>query len=212
MWVFVKQPLGQNGYSHAVIAADGEPVGFVRVTSEEEIAVGSSNGALSQPKAEDVGGISGPVPEAFPKGFRHFYLMKYEMTQGQYAAMLNTVSDSDSFARANFNSRSYYGNRGTIGLQDGQFVAGKPDRPMNFVTWDDSLAFADWAGLRPMTELEFSKAARGSRSPIENEYPWGTGTTDGVARMVGVNDDLVLSNGSPNTVILQASAATRSSQ
>lgn len=36
------------------------------------------------------------------------------------------------------------------------------------------LAFADWAGLRPMPELEYAKAARGPQAPIGTEYPWNT--------------------------------------
>ena len=30
---------------------------------------------------------------------------------------------------------------------------------MNFVSFTDALAFTDWAGLRPITELEYEKAA-----------------------------------------------------
>ena len=51
--------------------------------------------------------------------------------------------------------------RGTIRLDGNAYVAGAPSRPANWISWDDGLAFADWAGLRPMTELEFTKAARG---------------------------------------------------
>ena len=38
----------------------------------------------------------------------------------------------------------------------------------------DCMAFAAWAGLRPMTELEFEKACRGPLKPVPNEYAWGT--------------------------------------
>ncbi len=38
----------------------------------------------------------------------------------------------------------------------------------------DGLAYLDWAGLRPMTELEYEKACRGTTFPVANEYPWGT--------------------------------------
>ena len=37
----------------------------------------------------------------------------------------------------------------------------------------DVLAFLDWSGLRPMTELEFEKASRGPLAPIQGEFPWG---------------------------------------
>ena len=44
----------------------------------------------------------------------------------------------------------------------------------NYLSWADAAAYADWSGLRPMTELEFEKAARGTIIPIPNEYAWGT--------------------------------------
>ena len=51
---------------------------------------------------------------------------------------------------------------------DGQWIA------CNFLSWMDGAAYADWAGLRPMTELEFEKACRGTITPVANEYIWGT--------------------------------------
>jgi formylglycine-generating enzyme required for sulfatase activity len=44
----------------------------------------------------------------------------------------------------------------------------------NFLSWGDLTAYLDWSGLRPMTELEFEKACRGTLSPVPDEYPWGT--------------------------------------
>ena len=46
----------------------------------------------------------------------------------------------------------------------------------NFLSWMDGAAYSDWAGLRPMTELEFEKACRGPETPVANEYAWGTVT------------------------------------
>jgi len=47
-------------------------------------------------------------------------------------------------------------------------------RAMNFLNWEDVVAWLDWAGLRPMTELEFEKAARGPLLPKSGEFAWGT--------------------------------------
>ncbi|MFH0864829.1 MAG: SUMF1/EgtB/PvdO family nonheme iron enzyme [Bacteroidota bacterium] len=51
---------------------------------------------------------------------------------------------------------------------DGQYIS------CNFLGWADGAAFADWAGLRPMTEFEYEKACRGSQNPVADEYAWGT--------------------------------------
>ena len=48
------------------------------------------------------------------------------------------------------------------------------DIPMNTIDCRDLMAILDWAGLRPMTELEFEKAARGPMTPVRNEFAWGT--------------------------------------
>ncbi len=50
---------------------------------------------------------------------------------------------------------------------DGQWIA------CNYLNWADVAAYLDWSGLRPMTELEFEKAARGPLTPVANEYAWG---------------------------------------
>lgn len=47
----------------------------------------------------------------------------------------------------------------------------------NFLSWNDLLAYLDWAALRPMTELEYEKACRGpvSAGPfIGGMHAWGT--------------------------------------
>lgn len=55
------------------------------------------------------------------------------------------------------------GNQG----DDGEWI------PCNFLSWMDGAAYLDWAGLRPMTELEFEKASRGSDNPVAFENAWG---------------------------------------
>jgi formylglycine-generating enzyme required for sulfatase activity len=48
------------------------------------------------------------------------------------------------------------------------------DVAANQVMWTDEAAYLDWAGLRPMTELEYEKACRGNQTPVMGEYAWGT--------------------------------------
>jgi formylglycine-generating enzyme required for sulfatase activity len=173
----------------------GEPAGLIQITSEAELAIGPTDGALYYRQGTYHGDRSGPLPAAFPKGYQAFYVMKYEITQGQYAAFLNTLSDGATFERVNFGGRSYQQRRGTIRLENSRYNATSPQRPMNFISWDDGLAFADWAALRPMTELEFTKACRGPEQPQAGEFPWGTASRDKLARLVDANDELVMVNG-----------------
>ncbi|MFZ4060362.1 MAG: SUMF1/EgtB/PvdO family nonheme iron enzyme [Bacteroidia bacterium] len=56
---------------------------------------------------------------------------------------------------------------------DGEWIA------MSQLNWMDGCAYMDWAGLRPMTELEFEKACRGDQAPLANEYAWGSTSITG---------------------------------
>ena len=42
----------------------------------------------------------------------------------------------------------------------------------NFLSWDDGLAYLDWACLRPMSEMEFEKACRGHQF-LRRSMAWG---------------------------------------
>jgi formylglycine-generating enzyme required for sulfatase activity len=60
------------------------------------------------------------------------------------------------------------------------YAADAPHVACNFITHIDGSAYASWAGLRPMTELEFEKACRGPLKPVPNEYAWGTAAIAGM--------------------------------
>lgn len=147
----------------------------------------------------------------FPTGYKAFYCMKYEITQGQYVDFLNTITRVQQNRRTQTNlavgvtsvagryvmynqASMYYRNGircdGTIHSSnpitfycdydgddvgnesnDGQWIA------CNYLNWMDGCAYADWAGLRPMTELEFEKVCRGPNSSVSGEFAWGTNST-----------------------------------
>ncbi len=178
--------------------ASGNPDGLYKITSEDqEIKVGPERGALYYTSLHKPyqGDMTGTVPASFPNGYSAFYIMKYETSQGQYTDFLNTLSGGQSQMRAPHGGKGYYKYRGTIKIKDDKFYAGKPARPANYITWDDGAAFADWAGLRPMTELEFTKASRGPGEPIPHEFPWNTDSKEQILRRVNLEGDLVLLNG-----------------
>ena len=171
--------------------AEGRHAGIWRVTSEAEIPVGARAGALHYKASEYTGDGEGPVPASFPKGTRAFYVMKYEILQGQYADFLNTLHEYAASFRSPIGGRGYHAERGSITLEGGRYVAAAPGRPANFMSWDDGAAFADWAGLRPWTELEFTRAARGPAEPVANDFPWGSASRERLLRRNQPDDELL---------------------
>jgi len=75
-----------------------------------------------------------------------------------------------------------------------------PHVACNFLRHDDGTAFASWAGLRPLTELELEKAGRGPLRPVPDEYAWGT---DRIAGMEPASGHYVLENaGQPDETVV----------
>lgn len=124
------------------------------------------------------------LPAPFPKGYAAFYCMKYEITEGQWVDFFNTLTDTQKSTRditgfhATYQGKNSDGvtNRNTVAWTGGDATTARRDRACGYLCWADVCAFADWAGLRPMTELEFEKACRGPLTPVANEYAWGTAT------------------------------------
>ncbi|OFX68969.1 MAG: hypothetical protein A2X12_05550 [Bacteroidetes bacterium GWE2_29_8] len=143
------------------------------VTSENAITV--ANDALST-SLYTSGGCTPPIganviPALYPKGYKAFYCMKYEITQGQYADFLNTLTDDQCINRYYTASAS---NRYSLNGTWPNITASMPYLAMNRMGWADLCAYLDWSALRPMTEMEFEKACRGDQIPIPYERAWGT--------------------------------------
>jgi formylglycine-generating enzyme required for sulfatase activity len=132
-------------------------------------------------------------------GYNAFYCMKYELSQGGYRDFLNSLSyaqqathvtavpNAAAGTAALYNSNRNYIKIKTPGLSpigavfgcdangngvydeaaDGEWVA------CNFVNWIDHAAYLAWAGLKPMTEMQYEKAARGTQSGVPGEFAWG---------------------------------------
>ena len=177
--------------------AQGMYNGLYSIKEEKQtIPIAPTEGALYYQSSNDyIGDKTGTIPASFPKGIAPFYIMKYEPTQGQYATFLNSLSINQSQNRANFGGKNYYKLRGSIYYKEGQYMAKVPSAPCNHMSWDDAMAFADWAGLRPMTEFEFTKAARGPATPKKGEFPWGTNSKEQIQRVVAENSTLIMLNG-----------------
>lgn len=128
------------------------------------------------------------IPASFPKGYVASYYMKYELTEGQWVSFFNTltnnqksVHDITSSVDGGKNSDAVVV-RNTIAwdssVPSSDATSQRPDRPVSFISWPDLTAYADWAALRPITELEYEKLSRGSDiSPVANELAWGESST-----------------------------------
>ncbi len=159
------------------------------------------------------------VASSYPKGFQGFYIMKYEVTQEQYVVFLNSLTlnqqkallsnwgqlkegdyifgepfqvnnrngivvayqfsgDEPMVFANNFNSQNGYNE-----FDDGQMLA------CNFMSINDLLAYSSWAGLRPMSEMEFEKACRLPYPSLEKRgYAWNKG--DGtIARAMNLSGE-----------------------
>ncbi|MCS7152363.1 MAG: formylglycine-generating enzyme family protein [Bacteroidia bacterium] len=143
---------------------NGDPHVPYNITSENAISLrwaGSGNTSIT-------------VPASFPKGFKAFHVMKYEISQGQYAAFLNTLPASNASLRY---LGSYNTNRNRLannGSYPNQYYSDREDRAQNFLSWHDLCAYLDWAALRPLTEMEYEKICRGPLPEVRGEYAWGT--------------------------------------
>jgi formylglycine-generating enzyme required for sulfatase activity len=139
---------------------------------------------------EDASGAVFTVPAAYPKGFGGFYIMKGEISQGQWVAFFNTL-DATQKATRDITSATN-GGKNTDGLafrNNVSWSSGDATLPggganyrsiaMNYLSWGDLTAYLDWAGLRPMSELEFEKASRGPSTAVSGEYAWGSTSITG---------------------------------
>lgn len=158
------------------------------VTSQGSISLGDVAGRLYWAQAEDAGAgpgsPSGSTNASFPTGYEAFYAMKHQVMQGQYVNFLNTLTQTQATARHYPATEGSTEKRYVItGFAVGAYGTSLPYVPHGYMSWADSAAFAAWAGLRPMTELEYEKAGRGTALPVERELAWGTRSTryaDGV--------------------------------
>ncbi len=165
------------------------------------------------------------LASGYPTGFNAFYAMKYEISQQQYVEFLNTLTYTQQASRTIVAPSSAAGtpalvasnaNRNGIDIKtpgtsttvpaiyacnlngngtynesdDGQHIA------CNYLSWDDLVAYLDWAALRPMTELEYEKSCRGNQNPASSEFAWGN--TSATA-LTGLSNASTMSETASNT-------------
>ncbi len=200
---------GRNGFMISNVAMSEQdlyPNGvneYKYIDSEEAITFGNS--VVDGLYADDGSTWSGVLPATYPKGYKGFYIMKYELSQEQYCNFLNMLSYTQQKNRIgnnldNLNKGDYvFGNPKHPSCRNGIAVFSRkntsqpavfgcnlnPAEPFfdkddgqtlacNYMTGADMLAYLDWSGLRPMSELEYEKACRTPSRVIPGEYAWNT--------------------------------------
>jgi len=125
------------------------------------------------------GAIDNP---AYPTGYKAFYIQKYELTEGQFADFLNTLNaDQQNYL---YNGCLWSFNISlSLSQQNGIYQAAIPNRACQSGEYFylemgcRFLSLSDWAGLRPMTHLEFDKAFRGplsTQKDVDFDYAYET--------------------------------------
>ena len=122
----------------------------------------------------------------YPTGYEAFYCMKYEISQGQWVDFCNTITSAQATNRWYINADYRHG---TLSGSHPDYSTTRADRACNYLSVMDGMAYADWACLRPMTELEFEKACRGTGGePTDYEYAWGNQTITAAAAISGAEN------------------------
>jgi formylglycine-generating enzyme required for sulfatase activity len=192
--------LGDGGSNNCFHDFTGGTTVPYTIASENAFnASGTYNRALNDP-------AGATINANFPKGYDAFWIMKYEISQSQYAEFLNTLTyqqvenrTQDEIYTVNTKRYVMSDNGGVVGRQGICFIPTGDRRSdkfgvdfndnniidettdgggiaCNYISLRDITAYLDWAALRPLTELEYEKACRGTLTPILNENAWGNGT------------------------------------
>ena len=191
---------GSNSVGRFVAGTTTEPF---QITSEAALTIGDSATTQlwgTSTGGSSTIGNAGELPANFPKGYQSFYIMKYELSQYMYKEYLNKLTRTQQIARSGMNAVGRFmpnstssQNRNGIRIMsslgsslpfvygndlNNNGIEGEPEDGLhiacNWLSFYDLMAFADWSGLRPYTELEFEKACRGTLPPVINECAWGT--------------------------------------
>jgi len=156
---------------------------FLHIVNEDPINVTDNSYTLT-------------LPADFPKGYNSFYIMKYEITQGQYVDFLNTLTAGDAnryYENSNY-MHGFMSNTGTNGIV---YSTTSADRSLNYMSIDDLFSYLDWAALRPLSELEYEKACRGFGPYNEDEYAWGSETGVKVFNVSGATAGIEVATDNP---------------
>ena len=93
-----------------------------------------------------------------------YYIGRYPVTNAQYARFVQATGYDVPFVDAEWAEPYNWDKERWLPPR------GKEDHPVTLISWEDAVAYSEWAGLRLPTEAEWEKAARGTDGRL---YPWG---------------------------------------
>ncbi|MED5463663.1 MAG: SUMF1/EgtB/PvdO family nonheme iron enzyme [Myxococcota bacterium] len=134
-----------------------------------------SNAPMGKKSCDPVGAGGLPVcgaPPAgmvlIPEGEFHYGPDKSRVTRslGAYYMDAREVSAGDFRECVKAGACSYSGGDGVYHTYDRK----RDSHPINYVNWDEAVAYCSWKGKRLPTEEEWEKAARGTDG---RSFPWG---------------------------------------
>jgi formylglycine-generating enzyme required for sulfatase activity len=175
------------------------------VASEEAITIANTQGNLYYVNnSSGAGDQTGTLFASYPKGYGAFYCMKYETSEGQWVDFFNCLSDTQKAKRditgPDSKNSDLEFSRNTISWTSGEATTTAPDRAVSYISAGHMNAYMDWAGLRPMTELEYEKACRGPLVPKAGEFAWGTS-------QIATNAYTLINSGSAFEQIINAASS-----
>ncbi len=201
---YVGDPKGPDGPDNTLYTYPNN--GSYLIKSEDPILVDKVEGALycdqDNPRSREDTPFT--IPKEFPKGYKAFWIMKYELTSQQFCDFLNTLTrkQQQSMVEADISGdeiKNYYvktnseeehlrnaivtAKKGNGTVEPVKFYTYAPARAVNFMSWSNIAAIGDWAGLRSITELEYEKACRGPKEPLVDELAWGSPMTQDIGRV-----------------------------